>query len=406
MSLGSEYRKLWVGSAISNLGDGLTFIAAPLLAATITRNPVLIAGLSFSYTVPRLLVVVISGALVDRMDRRFLLYSTNFGRAACMAVLGVAVSAGFASMSLLYAVFVGLGLLETVADNTGFSVLPSLVTKEHLDRANSQLTAAQLVADEFVGPPLGGFLFGIAAALPILLDAASFAGAALCFLGLRGNFRGHLATRHAQSGIRRDIVEGGHWLVQHRLLRSLSIMSALTNLCYMIPFSILVLFAREILHLSDTGYGLLLAGSAVGGLAGSALAETARRKLGRGWTISGSLLLGAASYLVIALTSSALLVGFMLALYIFHSVVWSLTVTSLRQVLIPDELRGRIGGVNKLLALAGLSLGSLLGGVLAAKFGLAAPFMIAGALLVVTAAVFLPFINNLKIEEACAATSQ
>ncbi len=406
MSLGSEYRKLWVGSAISNLGDGLTFIAAPLLAATITRNPVLIAGLSFSYTVPRLLVVVISGALVDRMDRRFLLYSTNFGRAACMAVLGVAVTAGFVSMSLLYAVFVGLGLLETVADNTGFSVLPSLVTKEHLDRANSQLTAAQLVADEFVGPPLGGFLFGIAAALPILLDAASFAGAALCFLGLRGNFRGHLATRQTQSGIRRDIVEGGHWLVQHRLLRSLSIMSALTNLCYMIPFSILVLFAREILHLSDTGYGLLLAGSAIGGLAGSALAGTARRKLGRGWTISGSLLLGAASYLVIALTSSALLVGFMLAIYTFHSVVWSLTVTSLRQVLIPDELRGRASGVNKLLALAGLSLGSLLGGILAARFGLAAPFMIAGVLLVVTAAVFLPFINNLTIEEACAATSQ
>jgi len=212
-----------------------------------------------------LLVVLISGALADRMDRRFLLYSTNFGRAFCMAVLGVAASAGLASMSLLYAVFVGLGLLETVADNTGFSVLPSLVAKEHLDRANSQLTTAQLVADEFVGPPLGGFLFGIAAALPILLDAASFAGAALCFAGLRGNFRGHLATRQTQSGIRRDIVEGGRWLAQHRLLRSLSIMGALANLCYMIPFSILVLFAREILHLSDTGYGLLLAGSAKAG---------------------------------------------------------------------------------------------------------------------------------------------
>ena len=375
MSFGPEYRKLWMGSAISNLGDGVTFIAGPLLAATITHNPLLIAGLSFSYTVPRLLVAVISSAVVDRMDRRFLLYSTNFGRAACMGVLSVAVSAGFATMSLLYAVFVALGLLETVADNTGFAVLPSIVPKEYLDKANRQLTAAQLVADEFVGPPLGGFLFGVAAALPILLDAASFAAAALSFFGLRGNFRTHLAARQAQSSIRRDIIEGGRWLAQHRLLRSLSIMSALTNLCYMIPFSILVLFARDVLHLSDTGYGLVLAGSAVDGLAGSVIAGKARRKLGRGWTISGSLLVGAASYLVIALTSSAILVGFMLALYIFHSVVWSLTVTSLRQVLVPDELCGRISGVNKLLALVGLSLRSLLGGVLAARFGLAAPFV-------------------------------
>jgi MFS family permease len=343
----TDYRRLWVGNTISNLGDGVSFIAVPLLATTLTDNPVLVAGLSVAYTVPRLLVSLLSGALVDRLDRRRLMYFGNFGRAAAMGTLGVAAAFGVADITLLYAVFVVLGLLETVADNAAFAILPTVVEREDLERANGQIAGAQLVADEFIGPPLGGFLFAVAVALPILFDAASFAIAAVIFLSLRGDFASHIAAETKKVSIRQDIGVGVRWLARHRFLRSMTVMFTLTNLAYSIPFSILVLFAREQLDLSEVGYGILLSVSAIGGLLGSWLAARIRRLMGFTWTICGALLVGAASFLVIAATSNPIVAGIALAAYIFQTVVWNIVAASVSQRLIPDELRGRVGSVNR-----------------------------------------------------------
>lgn len=388
--LGTDYRKLWVGNAISNLGDGVTFVAIPLLAAMLTKDPIMVAGLSTAYTLPRLFAALFSGALVDRLDRRYLMYAGNFGRAAVMGMLGLCVVLDFAGIWLLYIVFIVMGLLETVTDSSAFSILPSVVKDEDLEKANSQLTTAQLVNDEFVGPPLGGLLFGLGAALPIFFDAASFAVAGLCFLALRGSFGGHVKPAEERGSIRRDIKEGVAWLMGRRLLRGLTVMFAFTNLAYMIPWSVLVLFAQQRLQLSEVEYGLMLAVSALGGLLGTALAPKIRRRLGLAWSVCGSLLVGAVSYLVMAVSSSAVLVAVMLAAYIFYTVVWGVAVASTAQRLVPDELRGRAGSVNRLMGLLGMAAGSLLGGVIVKVWGVVAPFWIAGVVLALTAIVFLP----------------
>ena len=257
MSLGSEYRKLWTAGAISNLGDGVTFVAAPLLAASLTGDPTLVAGLSFVYTAPRILFALVGGALADRLDRRLLMGAVNVFRAALLSVLGVALLAGWESLTLLYSVFLFLGVSETLFDSASLAILPAVVRKEDLERANGRLTTAQLVADEFVGPPLGGFLFAAAAALPFLLDAGSFAAAAVLVLTLRGRFRAERGTP-SSSTVLGESREGVGWLARHRLLRALAAMLGLASVAYMLTFSILVLFARDVLDLGETGYGVLL----------------------------------------------------------------------------------------------------------------------------------------------------
>lgn len=254
MSLGREYRKMWAGNAASNFGDGMSFVAIPLLATALTSNPLLIAGLSMVYSAAKFLVVLPIGAFVDRLDRKTILWVANLSRSILLIALAVLVATGTGSIVALYVVFTLIGLLETAADNSALSILPSLVRTKDLDKANSQITATQLVADEFIGPPLGGLMFAAAISLPIAITGGAYAAAALFFLGMVGKFRHKRLNAHPPS-LRREVVEGAAWLVRHRLLRSLAIISGLASVAYMMPFSILVLFAEDVLGLGRPAMG-------------------------------------------------------------------------------------------------------------------------------------------------------
>jgi hypothetical protein len=180
---------LWTASAVSNLGDGATLVAGPLLAATLTRDPRLVAGLADAQRLPWLLFSLVSGALVDRLDRRLLMVRVDAVRCAAVGLLGVAVLADAATLPLLYGVFFALGTAETLFDNAAVSIVPAVVPKDRLATANGRLLGVQMVANELVAPPLGGLLFATAAAVPFLLDAGSFAAAAALVAAMGGRFR-------------------------------------------------------------------------------------------------------------------------------------------------------------------------------------------------------------------------
>ncbi len=230
--LGPEYRKLWVASAVSNLGDGITLVAGPLLAATLTRDPVLVAGITFAQRLPWLLFSLLSGALVDRLDRRLTMGTVDLLRFVLLGVLGLAVLAGWATLPLLYAVFFLVGAAETFFANASLAIMPSIVPKEHLDRANGRLFAAELVTNQFAGGPIGGALFAVAAALPFLLDAGTFGVSAVLILALRGSFRVSEPGTPRKTGMLAEIGEGIGWLLCHRLLLALAIMLGAGNLVF------------------------------------------------------------------------------------------------------------------------------------------------------------------------------
>jgi hypothetical protein len=180
--LGPDFRKLFAASAASNLGDGIVYTAAPLLAATLTRDPLLVAAVMFMRSVPWLLFSLVSGALIDRrLDRRKVMGAFNSLRAAAIGFLSLAVLLGFANLPLLYAVFFIIGTCETFFDNASQTILPAVVSREDFEKANGRLEGARIVTNDLAGPSLGGLLFGVSAAIPFLLNAARSPGPRLSY---------------------------------------------------------------------------------------------------------------------------------------------------------------------------------------------------------------------------------
>ncbi|GFZ91873.1 MFS transporter [Nesterenkonia alkaliphila] len=376
MTLGRPFRILWSANALSNLSDGLAFISMPLLAASMTDDPRWVAGLATLYAVVRLVVALPIGVYVDRVDRRTLIVGANVLRGLALLVLALTIQFGAGSLLVLYAVMAVVATLESTADSSAVALLPSIVRRKELDRANSRVAAVQLVADEFIGPPLGGMLFALAAAAPLYAMGGLWAAAGLIALALpmisRTQESAELVSDETagqepvpRSSTYAEAIAGTQWLLRSPVIRNLAIIGGLASAGYMLPFSVLVLFAGAQLGLDSTGYGVLLAVSALGGLLGSAVTARLRLWWGYRWTIIASLLLAMVTLTGLSLTSHPYLAAVLLALYIFHAVVWNICSISIRQQVVPSDMLGRVGAASRVLGLLGLAVGSALGGVLA-----------------------------------------
>jgi len=401
--LGPEFKKLWASRTVSNLGDGMTLVAGPLLAASLTRDPFLISGLAFAQRLPWLLFALVSGALVDRLDRKRLMAAVDFFRSAAVSFLGIAVLLDYASLPLMYAVFFMVGPAETLFDTASVSVLPAVVRKEDLAKANGRLYSAQILANNMAGPPLGGLLFASAAALPFLLDAGTFAAAAALAMMLRGSFRARIIGSSEEirdTTMRSEISEGLSWLWRHRFLRSLAFTIGVMNLTFGAVFAVWVLFAQERLGLGPIGYGLLAASIPVGGVLGGLVAERVSGMLGAGNTLKAGLLVEVVTHLVLASTTSIVIAATILALFGVHAIVWGTVSASLRQELIPDSLMGRVNSAYLLFDAGSAALGALLGGLLAGALGLTAPFWFAAVCVAALLVVMRRALSEREIEAA------
>ncbi len=405
-NLGPGYHKLWSAAAISTLGDGVFLTALPLLAATLSRDPLRVSLVAFASWLPWLLFGLLSGALVDRWDRRRMMWTVDACRFVVVGALGVAVLAGWASIPLLVAIGFLLGTGQTLFDNAAQSLIPALISRDtqRLERANSQLYGAQTVGQNFAGPPVGGALFALAASVPFLADAVSFAASSTLIATIRGSFAPQrpvgTAAEEPRASLRADIAEGLRWLVGHRLLRVLAVMVGLMNLAVMAGEAILVLFAQEELGLGSVGYGLLLAGFAVGGVLASLIATQLSRRVGSGTLLVAVTFVEAAAWAVFGVGSNAWLGGAMLALVGGGSTVFNVVGVSLRQAIVPDRLIGRVVSTQRMVGFGAVPIGALLGGVVGRTLGVRAPFLLGAAILTASGLLTLPVVNNRAIQAA------
>ena len=213
--LGPAYWRLWWASAVSTTGDGVLVAALPLLAVTITRNPLMISLVTAAEFLPWLLLSLPVGLMVDRHDRATLMWRAQVLQGSVIAVLAVLVLARWTDIAVLSVAAFGLGVGEVVFSNASQSVLPQLVRAEQLPEANGNQYAVQTIGQEFAGPPLGSLLFTAAAAVPFGLSAASFAGSA----ALLARLPKHPPDTVPDGTVRSRVAEGLRWLLGHRLLR-------------------------------------------------------------------------------------------------------------------------------------------------------------------------------------------
>ena len=419
--LGGRYRRLWAATTISNLGDGMSVTALPLLAASLTRDPVLVALLHFAQFAPWLLFSLVAGALVDRCDRRQLMWRVDVFRAGVIGAVAVLVAVDRARLPLLFTAAFLLGTAKTLFDNASQALLPSLVERRHLARANGRLFGAQILTHQFAGPAVGGALFAATAAAPFVFDAGSYVAAALLVALIPGLYRPHrrlpgstgatlpggtrpavtrpaVTTRASDArsvvaGIRADIADGLRWLWGHRVLRSLALVLGAINLLSEGALAVMVLYSQDVLGVGDVGYGLLMTSFAVGSLAASVVGERAVARCGSGQALVLSLVVMGAGQLSIGLAAHAVVVAVLSMGVGFATIVWNIITVSLRQALIPDEILGRVNSAYRFIGWGAIPIGALAGGLLADSFGLRAPFVVAGLGTLVTAVAMSPVVN-------------
>lgn len=388
-SLGPGYARLWLASGLSNLADGVFQVALPLLAVALTDSPALVAGVALAQRLPWLVIALPAGALADRLDRRTTMVRVDVLRVVVMGTLGLAVAADVATIPAIYVAALVLGAGETLFDTASQSILPSVVDRERLSEANGRLYAVELVANQFVGPPLGGLLAAVALSLAFAVSAGAYLLAALALLALVGSFRPEQVGPRRR--MRAEIAEGLRFVWSNTVLRTLGLMLGVMNLASTAYFAVFVLFAVEPgpMGLSEGGFGLLIASGAVGGLVGSWVAPRAERALGRTRCLLAMVLLGIVAPLIPALTPAIPwnVVGGML--FGIGSVIWNVITVSLRQRITPDHLLGRMNAAYRLLGWGTMPIGAAIGGAVAEAFGLRATFVVASLIQVPLLAAFL-----------------
>ncbi|MFI6391981.1 MFS transporter [Nonomuraea sp. NPDC050547] len=362
------YWQLWTSSGLSNLADGILKVALPLVAVQFTRSPPLVAGLAVAVTLPWLVCALPAGALVDRLDRRRAMLAANLTRAALLAAVTAAVLLGWGSIWLLYGAAFLIGTAETVYDTAAQSIVPQIVPRERLTQANGRLFAAELTANQFVGPPLAGLLAAAAAALAFATPAALWLLAVAALFLVRGSYR--VDRTEPTTTLRADIAAGLRYLWRQKVLRRLAVLTGLFNFASNAATAVLVLYATGPMRLPEAGYGLLLGTIAAGSLVGSLAGAWLERRLGRTRTLVLALPAGAVLIGVPAATTSPYLVGAGFFVGGIGIVVANVVMVSLRQRITPDAMLGRVNSCYRLIAWGTMPLGALVGGLLAQQIGL------------------------------------
>ena len=378
--LGASYWRLWTASGLSNLADGVFKIALPLLAIQFTQSPTLVAGLSVAATLPWLLFALTAGALADRLDRRKLMLWANLGRGVLPALLVLLILLDLGSIWALYVVALLVGVAETLYDTSAQSILPQLVHRDQLSRANGRLYAVELTANQFVGPPLGGLLVAAGVIAGFAVPAALWLAAVGGLLLVPGVFR---VERAQKTTLRFDVGEGLRFLWNQKILRTLAGMTGIFNFASSAAFAVLVLFAvgpTSAMQLSEVGFGLLLTASALGAFVGTFIAERVEARLGRSKSLALTIMGGALLVGAPAVTSNPYVLGPILFIGGMLVVLWNVITVSLRQRITPDRLLGRVNSAYRLLAWGTMPLGAAAGGHLAQWLGLQAMFGIMGVL--------------------------
>jgi predicted MFS family arabinose efflux permease len=372
---GSGFRWLLASSWISNLGDGIAIAAGPLLVASLTHDPILVASAALLQWLPPLVFGLLAGALADRLDRRLIIVTVDLLRALVLVVLTLVVATDLVQIWIVLVAMFLLGTAEVFADNTAATLMPMLVHRDDLAVANSRLTTGFITVNQLAGPPIGAALFAAGHAVPFAAQASVVALGAV--LISRVVLPPHRREVTPDTHLRHDIAEAFRWVLHNAAVRTLVLTIFVFNITFGAAWSVLVLYATERLGMGPIGFGLLTTVSAVGGLIGTLGYPWLTRRVSLGNLMRIGLLFETFTMLSLALTTHAWVAMCIFFVFGAHAFIWGTTSITIRQRAVPTELQGRVGSVNLVGVFGGLVVGSGVGGVIAQHWGVTAPFWFA-----------------------------
>ena len=372
--MGTPFRWLVGSSWMSNLGDGIGLAAGPLLVASQTSDPVLVALAGLLQRLPWLLFGLYAGVLADRVDRRILVVTVDLTRAAVLAALTTMLVTGHVDITVVLVTMFVLGTAEVFADTTSGTLLPMVVGKADLGIGNARLMAGVLTMNQMAGPAIGAVLFAAGTAWPFLAQAVCVALGAVLVSRMALS---PLPRATGSSHIGRDIAEGFRWTWGNRAVRTLTLAIVTFNVTYGAAWSVLVLYATERLDLGPIGFGLLTTVGALGGVAGMSAYDWLERHASLAAIMRVGLTIETLTHLGLALTTTGWVAALIMFVFGAHAFIWGTTSRTVRMRTVPPQLQGRVGSLYAIGVFGGIVAGQALGGVIARIWGLTGPFWFA-----------------------------
>ncbi len=365
--------KFILASGITNLADGIALVTWAWLASLLSRDPIFVALMPMMLRLPWFIFALPAGIITDRTDRRRLILAmdvvraVSFGAAALIVWASMPLSAPLengTAMPVLFGTLLVLALVmgtaEVFRDNAAQTMLPAIVPQEQLERANGRLWSVELVGNALLGPALGAFLITSVIWLPFALNSLAFVLAVLVMIRVRGQFS---PDRVNTRSWRAELQQGVTFLRNTPLLRLLAILTGVWNLLHQMVVIGLVLHVQENLGLEAWGYGLVIAGGAVGGIVGGFVGDRIVKWMGPGTAAQWMTLASALAFIAIPFSPNGFVLALVLAAFEFTGIIWNTVSVSYRQRTIPDELLGRVNSIYRLLAWGMMPVGLLLSGV-------------------------------------------
>ena len=397
-SLGRAFNRMWGASLITNLADGVLATAAPLLAVSLTSNPLLISALSAFVMLPWLIFAIPIGVIVDKFDRRHLIAGANGVRFLIAGLIALSISTHVITIYLLFLATFIIGLCEVIADTSSQALIPQILESQHYEKANSRLQISETVIQGFVGTPISGFLYAIAIFLPFAINSTGFFIAAIFALSIPTVVKQGLTSEEPISFIS-EMKFGAKYILEHKQLLRIVLTTTSIGFCYSLSSSTSVLFILKEMHLEKSLFGVLLSIQGLGAVAGGLLCPLLSKRFSR------------QRILMLAITASSILIlmqSFSPNIYVYGALItigafamsnWNVLLMASYQDLIPTHLFGKIHGTRRTLVWGLMPFGSLLGGVIA-NYGLRLPLFIGGLISTIIAIFSIKFFLNFAKTES------
>ncbi|SER64856.1 Predicted arabinose efflux permease, MFS family [Lentzea xinjiangensis] len=373
-----QFQLLWSGGAVSQLGTAVTALAAPLLIIALTGSPFWAGVVAGARATAMIVALVPAGVQVDRWDRRAVLVWSQVVQAGAAAALAAAVLTGRAHIAVFLVLAAVDGVCTAFSTPARTTAIQAVVPKEQLRTAYAQEEARGHAA-RVAGPPLGALLMAAGRAVPFVVDAITFAVAAVCAWFAKIPAR---TEQRPRQKMRHDVKEAGAWLWRQKGLRNLTGVFLVLNLlggATLLP--VIVLVGERGGTALDTG--VVFAGIGVGGVLGSLLAV--RVTLAPGKLIVVVLVVFGLCTTAMALPFGVFWPFVPLAVTAVVTPLINVVVSALYTEMVPEDMMGRLDGITTLASRVLTPLAPVLGGFLASLTGGGAALLVLGALVLVTA---------------------